>query len=74
MLHTTELPENWIAIHDGDPTDGDVILRQLDGNDNTIGDDIVVPFNVIFSLIVKHVRDVKISKIEEATDSDVLGI
>jgi hypothetical protein len=75
MAHTTSLPNNWIAIHDGDLWDcSEVTLRKLDCAGMADGSDIVVPYSAIFSLVVEHIRAVKIANLENASANKVLGI
>ncbi len=69
MSHTTKLPNGYIALHDGDLWDCQEILLCKKNEA-----DIVLPYNVVFSLVVEHIRQVKISQLENASANEVFGL
>lgn len=77
MSHTTHLPEDWVAIHDGDYR-GEVILRQIRRRPAPEGDvilkEIAVPSSVLFGYVASAVRHLKTVQIGDATDNEILGI
>jgi len=72
MSHTTKLVGNWIAIHDQTPNNrSDVIFRKL--GDRHEGDDLVIPYGVLFDFIAEQVRANRIHQLEDANARDILA-
>jgi hypothetical protein len=75
MSHTTQLSNNWIAIHDSSPDlSAIIILRKIDDAGMAEGIDHEIPYGVLFDFVALQVRNEKISRLEQAEPKDVFGL
>lgn len=65
-MHTTQIDDDYIVHHNGDFS-GDVIIF-----DKVHEEEIVVPFYVLESIVVKAVRDSRIESLEQASVQAIL--
>jgi len=73
-MHTTNLPNNWIAIHDGSPSLDSLIIFQLLDAQGNVMKDYEIPYGIFFDFVADQVRNEKISRLEQAEANDILGI
>ena len=74
-MHSSRLSKNVVILHNGDYS-GEVIIRKLrnDGNrDENVGE-IVLQFEDLLEFVCSYVRSEKISKLEQATPEEILGL
>ena len=75
MSHTTFLPRNWIAMHDGSPRLGsEIIFRKIDTTGMASKSDVKIPYGVIFHFVAEMVRNDKIKNLENAPSTEVFGL
>jgi hypothetical protein len=75
MSHVTRLKKGWIAIHDSVPDAESIItLRKIDEDGMAIGDDIDLPYEIMFDFVAEQVRSAKISRLENADVSEVFDL
>lgn len=65
MSHSLQLPGGWTAIHNGDFS-GDICFLHEGKAAAT------VPFEVIRGVVAQAVRNEKISRLEQASDGEIL--
>jgi hypothetical protein len=73
-MHTTRLTNNekWVAIHDGEP---DIVcFRQIieEGESDKIIHQCEIPYAIIHSFVADQVRSNRISRLEDASDAEIL--
>ena len=74
-MHSSRLSKNVVILHNGDYS-GEVIIRKLrnDGNrDENVGE-IVLQLEDLLEFVCSYVRSEKISKLEQATPEEILGL
>jgi hypothetical protein len=72
-MHTIKFKKNpeVVFLHNGDFS-GDVkIIRFKEGEWSR---EVEVPFDALVSLVAKWARDVKIAKLEDASEHEILGL
>ncbi len=75
MSHTTNLSNDWIAIHDGTPSyNSEIIFRRIDKDGFAVGIDIEIPYCVVRDFVAEQIRQSKISMLESMPRSDILAL
>jgi hypothetical protein len=77
-MHTTKFEKNpeYTFHHNGNFSGNVTIVRERyrDGPSLVSTDEVEVPFDALVSLVAKWARDVRLAKLEDATEREVLGL